>query len=236
MSSTLLDGVNEVLKRASIIDADGGELTTLTDSARQVWIDCAIQCWNEVVDELFTLTEQPKPTRFAEGTITLVAGTRAYSLSTASRVYFPFREDTNGYRIEEYTGGYQQLVDSQLVPANYTGRPLWACIRPTDGKLYCDRIPDSGDAGLVYTYGYETDAGLAAAADTFPFSDSVFRALVPAVTAFWSRDQKRNYDSEVASLSFARAARLLRLTPARTSWLPTSFRSTPAGFMNPFGD
>ena len=65
---------------------------------------------------------------------------------------------------------------------------------------------------------------------------AVGTALVPAAAAFWNREQKRNYDSEVASLSFARAARLLRRTPPRTSWLPSTFKSAPAGFMNPFGD
>lgn len=236
MAKTLLQATNEVLKRVSVIDADGGELTSLTDSARQVWIDCAIQCWNEAIDELYSLIEEPLPTRFTEATITLATGDRDYALAAASRIFFPFREPTNGYRIEEYVGGYQRLVDQQLVPADYTGRPLFGCIRPSDGYLYLDRIPTAAENGLVYTYGYETSAGLSVASDTVPFEDGVFRAMVPAVAALWSREQKRNYDAEMVSMSLSRAARLLRRLPARQSWLPRVYRSTPAGFLNPFGD
>ena len=52
MAKTLLDGVNEVLKRVSLIQGDNAILTDLTDSSRQVYIDVAVQVWNESVDEI----------------------------------------------------------------------------------------------------------------------------------------------------------------------------------------
>lgn len=235
MAETLLTGVNEVLKRVGVITGDSTELTSFTDSGRQVWIDTAIQCWNEAIDDLYSNSGLARPNRFSEGTITLVAGTRAYALSDAQRVFWPFREDTNGWRIEEYTPGYQALVASQLVPANYTGRPLFGCIRPTDGYVYLDRIPQAGEAGLIFTYGYESDASLAATTDTMPFNDGVFRAMVPAVAALWERQQKRSMDSELYLSSIGRAARFLPRTPPRDSWLPARGRGFPPSFMNPFG-
>lgn len=235
--STLLDGVNEVLKRAAIIDSDGGELASLTDSSRQVWVDTAIQCWNEAIDDLYSLVNQPLPTRFAEATIVLATGDRDYALQSASRIFFPFRETTSGYRIEEYKAGYQSMVNGQLVPANYTGRALFACIRPSDGQLYLERIPTSSENGLTYTYGYEADTALSAAADTMPFSESCFRAMVPVVTQLWSREQQRQFDPQMYQANLGRAARFLRRMPARDTWTPErSYASAPANFLNPFGD
>lgn len=235
MAETLLKGVNEVLKKVGMVTGDATELTSFTDSGRQRWIDVAIQAWNEAIDELYSNSGQPRPNRFSEGTITLVAGTRAYAVSDAQRIFWPFREDTNGWRIEEYTPGYQTLVASQLVPANYTGRPLFGCIRPTDGYVYLDRIPQSGEAGLVFTYGYESDAELALTTDTMPFNDGVFRAMIPAVAQLWERQEKQRFDDAIFQLSLGRAARFLPRTPPRDSWLPGRGRGFPPSFMNPFG-
>lgn len=235
--STLLDGVNEVLKRVAIIDSDGGTLASLTDSARQVWIDAAIQCWNEAIDDLFSSIHQPLPTRFAESSITLATGDRDYALQSAARIFFPFRENTNGHRIEEYKAGYQNMVAGQLVPGNYTGRALFACIRPTDGQLYLERIPTASENGLVYVYGYETDTGLSVAADTMPFSESCFRAMVPVVAQLWSREQQRQFDPALYTASLGRAAKFVRRLPPREMWTPDRvYSGGSANFLNPFGD
>ncbi len=52
MAQTLLQAVNAILKRTAIVAGDAGALTTLTDSARQVSIDQAVQVINEGVAEL----------------------------------------------------------------------------------------------------------------------------------------------------------------------------------------
>lgn len=236
MAQTLLAGVNEVLKRVSVITGDSSVLTSLTDSGRQVWIDTAIQAWNEAIDELYSAIEQPRPNRFTEATITLATGDRDYALADANRIFWPFREPINGYRIELFEQGYQAMVNQQLVPANYTGRALFGCIRPTDGYLYLERIPTSTENGLVYTYGYESDDGLDEATDTMPFNDGVFRALVPAVAQLWERQQKRSFDNELFYTSLGRAARLLPRLPARQSWLSLGYTGgTDVNFLNPFG-
>ena len=43
MTKTLLNGVNDLLKRVKVIAGDTGTLSTLTDSAKQAYIDTAIQ-------------------------------------------------------------------------------------------------------------------------------------------------------------------------------------------------
>ncbi|KKL14210.1 hypothetical protein LCGC14_2518020, partial [marine sediment metagenome] len=72
MPKSLLNGVNEVLKAVDIIEGDTGLLTSLTDSARQVFIDSAKQKLNEVIDQLYSILGDPKPQQLAEDTITLV--------------------------------------------------------------------------------------------------------------------------------------------------------------------
>src|SRR3990172_7589121 len=119
MSKSLLQCVNETFKRVQLIQGDSGLLTTLTDSARQIYIDSAVQLWNEAIDELYTTAEVPHPNELAESTITLVTSTRAYALNAAFiHLLFPLLDETNGRFIEEYPGGYMQLVVNHPFPSN----------------------------------------------------------------------------------------------------------------------
>ena len=71
MAKTLLNAVNEILKRVGVISGDSGALTTLTDSARQKPIDVAIQVINEAMDELYSMPGISAPQGQGESTITL---------------------------------------------------------------------------------------------------------------------------------------------------------------------
>jgi len=224
---TLLQGVNELLKLAKLIQGDSGLLTSLTDSPRQVWVDNAVQAWNVVVEELYSTTSVPQPKELAENTITLVTDTRAYQLqSDLVLLHWPFLDETNGQYIEEAPGGYLKLVESQPVPADFTGLPLYGAIRPTDSFLYLDRIPTASENGLIYKYRYDKDVSLSLAADVFPFSDTVFRALVPAATELFNLYHRREMSDAVYRVSMGRAARNLTQTPQRTSWLPPKAPNT----------
>lgn len=222
MAKTLLDGCNEVLKKASIIQGDSGSLTTLTDSGRQVHIDAAVQAWNEVIEDLYETVEMSKPNAIIESTITLVTSTRNYTLGSSdlNELYFPFIDETNGNYITEYPGGYSQLIIDQPIQSNYTGLPQMGCIRPTDGAFYLDHTPTANENGLVYKYRYLSDLSVAAAADTFPFKDTVFRALVPAVTEVFNRSRKNSFDGDIYRKRLGTAARYLNQVPARNSWTP----------------
>lgn len=238
MAKTLLNGVNEVLKRVGEIQGDAAALTSLTDSPRQAYIDLAIQIWNELIDEVYSAASVPLPSILAEATITLATGDRDYALNSAVTVLrWPLRNETTGLSIEEYPGGYMAMVDEQLVPANYTGLANYAAIRPTDGQLYLDRIPTSVENGLVYKYRYEKDGVLDEAADTMPFTDKVFRAMVPAVSEFWRKRQERSFDEALAAGSMARAVKLLRMVPQATSYARKAYVGgmTP-NWLHPYPD
>lgn len=220
MAKTLLNGVNEVFKRVGIISGSQGELTSLTDSARQRYIDIAVQAWNEAVEDLYTTMDQPMPQELQEDTLTLVQDDRDYALAVdLVQLHFPLLDETNNHYIFEFSGKYLDLVNSQPNPSGYTGLPHFAVIRPTDGQLYMDRIPRSEDAGRVYKYRYDKDVSLSAFDDTFPFTDATFRAMVPAVAQIWMRDERNNFDQPYFAASIGRAARTVSLQQPRESWL-----------------
>lgn len=219
---TLLDGVNEVLKRVKIVQGDNGELTTLTDSARQTYIDSCIQIWNEIIDELYMMASKPKPNQTDEKQITLAANKREYLLNDSlTRLHWPLRDETNGQFIYEYPGGYMEMRSDQAFPDNYTGVPSYGAFNPDNGKLYLDRIPTSSEAGRIYKYTFEKDMELTAATDTFPFKNVVFRALVPAAAEKWKYDQHGKGDPFSYRRAVGVASNYLSQNPKRDTWTPT---------------
>lgn len=219
MAKTLLNGVNDVLEKLGVLHGDTSVLTTLTDSSRQRIINLCIDAWNESITNLYSYTDSPRPQELAENTITLATSDRDYALQTDLVIlHFPLRDETNGYVIDEYPGGYLQLVNDQIIPGNETGLPSYGVIRPTDGELYLDKLPTSSENGLVFKYRYDKDLLMTAAADTVPFTDSVYTALVPAVAQAVSRTYRRSFDTETYNESLGTAARLMRMTTQRSNY------------------
>lgn len=222
MAITLLNAVNEILRRTGVLRGDTGDLSSLSDSARQRPIDVAIQCINEATDHLYQLTPRDHPNAQSNDSITLVAGTRAYALNTGMvRLQWPLIDTTNGQYITEYPGGYHTLYKHQSQPANYTGLPTQGAINPTNGQLYLDRIPQASDAGKVYNYNFTNDVAMSASTDTTPYDNPVFRALLPAVVEMWKQSMNNGrYDPRMLATHFGRAANLVTLQPRRETWLP----------------
>lgn len=217
--STLLDAVNRTLKRAKVLD-ENQTLTSISESSKQGWIDVAIQVINETILELYDMASLPKPNGLGEATITLATADRDYALNASlTKLFWPFIDETNGATIYEWRGGYLDLVESQLQPANFTGLALWACIRPTDGQLYLDRIPTSAENGKIYKYRYETSILLAAATDTLPFNDSVLTAVTPAFTEKWRSEIQNQFNAGMWGHHMAMAVRYLTKSPQSGSWL-----------------
>lgn len=224
--ATLLEGVNEVLKRVGLIAGESGELLTLTDSARQRYVDTAVQIWNELLEDLYSAADKPLPKELAEGTLTLVTDDRDYAMeSDLVQLHWPLLDSSNGQYITEYPGGFMQLKIDQPYPDNETGLPMFGAISPINGELYLDKIPTSNENGREYTYWYDKDVSLSEASDTFPFTDPVFRAMVPAVAEVWSKRHNNKFNDEHFNSSMGRAARLLTRVQQRTSWNP---RTVPA--------
>ncbi|MGI9626721.1 MAG: hypothetical protein ACR2QM_07790 [Longimicrobiales bacterium] len=221
MAKTLLNGVNEVLKRVGLIQGDSGLLTTLSDSPRQTYIDLAVQVWNESVEQLYTTSGVSLPLEMAESSITLVTNDRDYALQTdLVALKWPLQNRDKGEYIHEWKKGYHDLIVSQPQPDQWEGLATFAAIRPSDGELFLERIPIAEQNGRVFTYNYDKDISLSVAADTFPFDDAVFRAMVPVVAELWALRKNRSGEGGVIKLNYGRASRLLTRQPMRSSWLP----------------
>lgn len=220
MAKTLLNGVNEILKRTGVIAGDAGALTTLTDTARQVSIDIAVQVINEGIAALYETSEVALPNEQAESTLTLVTSTRAYTLaSDLVQIRWPMIDRTHNQYIHDYPGGYNAMLQGDP-EQNDTGLPHYAAIRPTDGKLYLDRAPTSDDNGRVYYYQYDKDLVMATAAATVPFSDTVFRSMVPVWVQLWKRERRKEFDGELYRINLGAACAALTQKQQRTHYSP----------------
>ena len=219
--ATLLDGVNEVLKRIKVIQGDSGLLTTLTDSPRQRYIDVTVQVWNESMEQLYNRSGMSLPQEMAENSITLVTDDRDYALqSDLVALRWPLHNRADGQYIYEWEKGYHDLITSQLQPDEWTGLATFAAIRPTDGQLFLNRIPQAKENGKIFFYNYDKDISLSTAAAVFPFNNSVFRAMVPTVAELVEIGLDREIQAALVAANFGRASRLLTEQPMRTNWLP----------------
>lgn len=235
MTVALLTAVNEVLKRVKIIQGDSFALASLTDSPKQNYIDIAVQVWNEAIDQLYSRTDQPRPNIMGTTLITLVLNQRNYPMNSGLvKLHFPLIDETNGQYISEYPGGFLDLINSQPIPNNYKGLPTLAAISPIDNDLYMDVAPTADHVGKVYKIYWEKDTVVSLAADILPFNANVFRAMVPAVSQLWLRDQRRDFDSSGYRKSIGRAARLLTQLPANDQWTPIRYNISEANITDPF--
>ncbi len=184
MTKTLLQVLNNSLKRARVITED---LTSFTDSQYQPNIDTMLQVIQEVVRDALSRA----PNLVQEGavsTITLVADQREYSLpSDLEQINWPLQNESSGFYISEFNGGFNKMRRTQPQPSQYTGRPQSAAINPSNGKLRMDRSPQSGDL-VTYKLYFDKRIVLDNKTDIFPFSDSAVDSLVPAFR------EKYNFD------------------------------------------
>ena len=219
MAKTLLYGTNEVLKKVQIVSSSN-LLTSLTNSGKQVFIDNAVQAWNEVVDQLYSNNEVMKAYQGAEDSITITLNNRAYDLpDDLIQIRWPLHEETKGVYISEYEGGYEELRNIQSIPDNYTGIPFRGALSPIEKEIYLDRLPTSAEVGYEYKFFYWRDTVLERATDQFPFDDGVFRAMVPAVAEIWRRLQHNKSNNDIFKASFGRALRMVKQKPANQTYI-----------------
>ena len=218
MSKTLLNGVNDMLTRVGIVDANG-TLSSLTNAGKQLFIDLSVQVWNETVDEVCNMMGIPHIAETGSSTITLVTSTREYALpSNLVQIRWPLIDQTNGRYIDEYPGGYQQMRVDQQIPADWTGMPYYATINPTTGYLRMETAPESTENGNAYDLFYDKDLVMDTYDDTFPFSDATYRALLPVVTEGWERRKRNDFDIEEYRKQLSRALAFANKVNRRSHW------------------
>lgn len=219
MATTLLQAVNDTLNRAGIIQGANGDLTSLTNSGKQLDIDLAVDCINEVISSMMDFNPSLRG-EVATSTFETVEGTREYSYAAdyEGMISEIIMDQTNGYPLRHYQGGYQQMFMDQYIPANYDGAPCAWVINPITEKIRLDTTVDAASAGKTYTYIYRKELILSGASDTLPFSDGVWADLKAAVNESWSRERHSDFDGAAFLHSIAKASRRLYGHEARTSY------------------
>ncbi len=215
MAYTLLQATNKVLKRVGLIQGSSGELTTLTDSARQTDVDIAVSSWNDVIDELYKAGKLPG--EMDTGTFTLsTSGTdsgREYAVDAdfVAMAGNPI-DPTNSRTLYPYPGGYFKMREMLQNPSDFEGKPSYWVISPVSGNIRIDTTPQTADDGDIYTYVFEKIRNLSLAADTFPFNDGAVNALVDAVSQTWRMHRKgrSEFVPELYQASMTRAMRMVR--------------------------
>lgn len=220
MSRTLLNEVNVILKKSGLIQGSTGELTTLTNDALQVDIDNVVKACNRAL--LDVARAGVDINLRTEGTLTLVTATREYVVPTSpvfiEMVSPRMIDETLGQWMEPYPGGYSQLREDQLIPANYTGLPLFWVINPTNNKFRLNTLPTANENGRIYKFIYKTSLLLAVAADVFPLRDDATEALEDCIEQQFNRHRKGQFDQSAYQMSIAMCAQIARQLPQQSRY------------------
>ena len=236
MSNNLafIDAVNETLRRTGVIQGSTGAIVDFSVSAHQREIDAAVQLWNEGLHELYDFGLFIG--ELATATIVLSANTREYAVpSDFERMAGTpeqqlLRGATNDITLSPYPGGYIGMLNNQLTASDFAGRPTRYALSPNDGAIRVDFDPSGDGATESYNYSYEkeivftttmstTATGTTATElNTFPFSDTVTRLMVPIVSEFLSRLLKDKFDREAYRKALSSAVGHMNRRQDATGW------------------
>ena len=212
MAKNFLALVNDVLKEASIIQGDAGELTSFTDSARQIDVDMTISAINNVIAEIYSHPNE-LPRSQLEGRFTLATSRREYSLATDFEMmaFDIIRNEENGNAITPYPGGFEKMWRDQPTPSDFKGQPFFYVINPENGKIRLDTQATSSEKGDVYRYKYIRSLTLSAIADLLPFSDVAAVSLTPAFAQLFKKKRDpEKFDPGLFRASLAQGLRWIR--------------------------
>ena len=213
---TLLDAVNNTMRRATLIDSVDEVLTDLTEDALQIDIDMTIDAINDVIREVYSVCDL-LPWQTSTGTITLVDGQKEY----AGPANFMAMSSTRLQRLDEgmfidpYKGGYGQMFHDQTDPGQYLGQPTEWAINPVTDAIRLNTTPTASEVGHVYSFLYSGEIYMSTAAQEFPFNDSVTHALQPAFVEAYRQmsDGDKEYSPVTKVRSISQAVKRLTHTP-----------------------
>lgn len=219
MAKTLLNVVNEILTNTRHISGTDGAITSLTDSARQIWIDGATKAANDTLKTLYSHSRQPLPKMGRIKDLVLVEDKRTYALdSGVIEIKWPLRDEENGDIVRQHPKGYYGILDEQLQPGLYTGFPYFCAIEPTRGDMYFDRIPTSSEAGRILKMHYRTRYSLVGAGDIFPFNDDAVDGLVQSATEVFKRRYQNDFDNAFYLDGMSKAAAAMTGSFSKAKW------------------
>lgn len=168
---TFLEAVNRVMRLSGIIRGDTDTVSTFNDTAHNATLNLAIVCIQDELGDL--ISDKMIPYEMGSGTVTLVAGTRTYSLaSDFIRFYgnaFFYRSASN-FEIYEYPGGRVALQSEIPNYKTASGSPInWYWEPATTKQVGFYQVPNASD---TLTYDYEKSVMVSASTDTIPLHNT----------------------------------------------------------------
>ena len=163
---TFLEAVNRVLRTTGIIKGDDDNISTFTDVQHNATLNLAQIAIQNELNSL--VSDVLIPYERATGTITTVAGTRVYDLSSSfvrfwgtplllnsvdTRQIYEYDED----RLRQEVWNYKTVQASPF---------YWYFVGGATQQIGFYPVPDSVE---TWDYEYETTVGLTQAADVLPF-------------------------------------------------------------------
>ena len=178
---TYLEAVNRILRLTTLMQWDDDDITSFTQTQHSASITLCRQAIQHVVNDLtadrFFYPED------ATGHLTMVSGTRLYSLASdfvrlRGKRPWMFQlsgasgTDASGQYLYEYPGGELQLQKDVNQYTSQTGTPQWFYFTD-DREVGIYPIPDSSTDGKLYRYEYEKDVMPENESDSLPvYSDA----------------------------------------------------------------
>lgn len=218
--ATLLDVVNNVMRRVRLIDSQDEVLLDFDDNRLRVDVDMIIDAVNDTIRYIYDYGKIP-PHVVQTGTITLSATQRGYNAPDDFHrmVSESFIDQVKGHRLCEYPGGFKQLFEDQLVPDNYQGQPLYWAISPSK-NIRLDKVPGPEFDGDEYSFLYEAQLNFVLHTDVLPMSEMTIRDMTPAIVQMYKKDSDpTSYDSNAFMSSVAMAVASLHAQPIRPTYV-----------------
>ena len=173
---TFIDAVNRILRITGFIRGDTDILAAFTDTnhnSTSQMIQIAVQ------DEIIALfVENDLEYERTNSTITLVTGTRVYTLATDFTTMYGdpafFLDRTQNYQIFEYPGGEQRLrLDILDYQTGQSGAPNYFYFTSgTANQVGFFPKPDASVNGRALYYDYEKSVIPSNSSDTLPFASN----------------------------------------------------------------
>ena len=173
--ATFLDGVNRLLRIATIIRGDDDAITTFSDTQHSADIQLAQIAIQSEIAEI--VSDQLLDYEKTSGTLTLTTGTRAYALASNFVRFYgkhpSFYDSTENRKIYAYPGGDDKLRDYDYQYKTTTGTPFyWYWENTTTKQVAFYNVPDSNYNNRSLTYDYEKSVLVSDSSDTLPFHNN----------------------------------------------------------------
>lgn len=171
MSMDFITAVNRILRVNGLIRGDTDTLVTFNDQSHNSSSSLAQIA---IQDEISELTGKGLiPAQFSSNTITLVTGTRTYTLPSdyIKLVGDPpfFLDTTQNIQIYEYPGGENQLRIDIYDYRTQSGNPVYFYFETSSAaKVSFFQVPDAGANGRAFTYDYYASENVSASTDPLP--------------------------------------------------------------------